>query len=220
MSQNSCIKLFFYCLNYCLSFYVDVDEFIVANPSKYPHDGLSNYLVDFNNNTELLHTRAIGYDICHVSEVSDSHPNNPPLESTLKWNESILSQRNFWLRHPRYDKPILSKVLIRYKPGQHTAYLPSFISQDENLFLLHMQYVDKEYCMMREEHKYNLALQMPNLDRSLGFNIHIFQYPQLLKSGKLCKQARASYDEDSELAFDSGGERLEKIPAAFHNVTI
>jgi len=61
----------------------------------------------FQNNTVLLHTRVQGYDIAHISEGDGALP---PLEGPINWNESILTQRHFWSRHSRYDKPLLSKV--------------------------------------------------------------------------------------------------------------
>jgi hypothetical protein len=195
----------------------DIDEFIVPNQDLYP-DGLSDYVVKFQNDSQQKYIRAVGHELCHISESGASK--EPPLEAPVRWNESILTQRHYWSRHSRYDKPLLSKTLIRYKAGQHTAFLPSFIPHDEQLALIHTAFIDRDYCMVREKYKYETALQMPQDDKNKGFNGHIFEYPSLLKSGKLCKLARGSYENSTGRAYDGAFGALERVPDHFLKASI
>lgn len=77
--------------------------------------------------------------------------------------------------------------------------------------MVHAAFLDKDYCLVREKFKYETALQMPMSDRSKGFNAHIFDYPALLKSGKICKLARGVYDNSTGNGY-AVGAMLEKIP--------
>eukprot|EP01035_Chromulina_nebulosa_P017392 gene17392-22941_t len=174
--------------------YTDVDEFVVPNTTIYPN---------------------VAYNLAHVSD-SD---NGTEYENEINWNKSILSQRNFYHRIGRYDKPLLSKIPLRWKAGFHTVYAP-FIDQDQNLFMFHLPEVDKTYCFQREKHKYEVVKTMHRDEASGGFNNHIWQYPTLLKTNKLCPLARSEYKSKSDEAVTANFEKLEKIPDCLKSVDL
>lgn len=95
-------------IGYKCVLFSDIDEYIIPRLDKYP-SGLIGYVASFQNNSQLPHTRVVGFEICHISE--GMNDKQAPLEGPIKWDESIMQQRHFWSRHHRYDKPLLSKVL-------------------------------------------------------------------------------------------------------------
>ncbi len=61
---------------------------------------------------------------------------------------------------------------------------------------------------------------MPAMDRSKGFSQHLMEYPQNLKSGKLCKNSRGWYQTITNKAFDALGEEVERIPSYISRAVI
>ena len=130
--------------------YTDVDEMLVVpNKERYPH-GLLDFLIEFSKDPKQQHWRGMGYNVGHVSESEDA---TPPLEPAMDWSRPLMQQRSVWKRNERYDKPLLSKVTLHWKPGFHQTFPPPHILHSEWLYLLHLPEVDKNFCMAREQRK-------------------------------------------------------------------
>lgn len=168
--------------------YTDVDELIAPDPNRYPH-GLAEYVTHFVRDMPNEIIRAVGHQLCHVSESEDA---SPALEKPIDWSQSLLAQRSYWTRHHRYDKPLLTKVVARWKPGFHTAFLPPKIDQDPDLHLFHLTDVDRDFCIERERQKFYVydRLGAESMKHS-GQNTHIKDFAKNLNNGQLCKLAKA-----------------------------
>lgn len=124
--------------------------------------------------------------------------------------------RNYWISTPKYSKPILSRRPARHKAGFHGYYLPHQADVDGDLKLVHLKEFDRTICMERELYKFNLAKQSHQSEIDKAFNIHIHQYEQNLKRGKVCQFALGCYATKYDKVFDNTGTiALEKIPEKF-----
>jgi hypothetical protein len=104
--------------------YVDVDEILVADPTKYRN--LLAYVSAVHDGT-VIH--AYGFDVCH--ELSEEAP--------IRLSEPILRQRR-WIRFSSsMCKPVLSFRPINWAPGFHSA--DCELSFD-GLYLFHLRYFD------------------------------------------------------------------------------
>jgi hypothetical protein len=108
----------------------DADEIILANPLKYSSQlGLKNYLKSFQLDDQKKHFRAFGYILAHVTEKDENDVNDETntryLEKPIDWEAPVLEQRRFWSPQAKYNKPLLSKSPVRYKPGFHNLYIPA-----------------------------------------------------------------------------------------------
>ena len=134
--------------------FVEGDEIIVADTAKYP-SGLKDYFNDFIHDEVRLVVRVTGVDIAHVSEGF--------IESKLDWKKPVLEQRRYGLRNFFFDKPLLSKIPLAYIPGHHGAASHLHgntldnLKPDSDLVMLHLHYVDKDFCIERELGKYNAS---------------------------------------------------------------
>lgn len=127
----------------------DVDELMLPDPKKYP-GGLKQYIANYEKNGTELYYRMKGYLIAHIVD-------GEYVEKPIKWNEPIMQQRKYFVRQPKYDKCLLTKTGIRYKPGFHTKYLPlDEIKMDEDILLIHLKEFDHDFCFGREYQKFNL----------------------------------------------------------------
>lgn len=117
---------------YDAGFVTDVDEFVVAEPTKY------RTLVEFAANTETEAPACVGLDLFHVRH---SEPNF--MESI-----PILFQR----RHVLFDswmcKRSFGRKPMRFGGGFHTSDQP--VEFDENLFLIHIKNFDYSYRQVRQ----------------------------------------------------------------------
>lgn len=168
--------------------YTDVDELIAPDPLRYPL-GLAEYVSHFVHTMPNEIIRAVGHVLAHVSESEDAAP---PLEKPIDWNKSILAQRSYWTRHHRYDKPLLTKIVARWKPGFHTAFLPAKIDQDPDLHLFHLTDVDRDFCIDRERQKFYVYDKLgAETMKNSGQNNHIKDFAKNLNNGQLCKLAKS-----------------------------
>jgi hypothetical protein len=189
----------------------DVDELMIPDPDKYP-GGLSEYIAKFENDTEKIYLRMTGYLISHVVD-------GDYVEPPLRWDQSILPQRKYFVRQPKYDKCLLSKTGIRYKPGFHTKYMPlAEIPQDLDILLMHLKELDSDFCYGREFQKYSLIRQahVSELDKAL--NMHISGYEELKKNSELCRFAHAGYYTKYGPVDNKGTVSLTEIPERYRSV--
>ena len=92
-----------------------------------------------------------------------------------------------------YDKPLLSKVPLRYKAGFHKLFTRDKIEVDPELVMLHMRSFDWDFCFYREEQKFNLSHLMKPEELASGMASHWRTYKEDKKSGALCRYAKASF---------------------------
>ena len=189
--------------------YSDMDEFLIA-PNKTAHpNGLIDLLTEFSKDPQQTAWRAVAYTVAHVSESEDGK--SEPLEPKLDWNHSLLAQRSYWQRTLRYDKPILSKYPLRWKPGFHTTFLKQpVISHNLNMLLLHLPEIDKDFCMKREAKKYAAMLISHHWETSGGWNKHILFDHAL---GKECRLGRA-FLRGNQVVDHNKADILEKMSEA------
>ena len=132
-------------------------------------------------------------------------------EPPIDWKKPILKQRRYYALDPRYNKPLLSKVPLTYRPGFHKTYefkLNDMIPTDPDLIMFHLRSVDVDFCMSREVVKFNMTRDMEPFELSKGYAYHWNQYLESKKSGELCKYAVASFlgvESNKTLYWDNTG---------------
>jgi hypothetical protein len=89
----------------------DADEIHVPDPSAYP-DGLRQFLDTFAADASRTTIRLRGVQVAHASWGDYA-------ESGIDWSWPILQQRKYWVFDDFFDKPVLSKVPMRWGPGFH-----------------------------------------------------------------------------------------------------
>jgi reversibly glycosylated polypeptide / UDP-arabinopyranose mutase len=168
----------------------DTDEIIVPNPAKYPK-GLGQYLEEFLSDDSRRYHRVKALEVGHISYGNGTKVTQ---EKPFDWEDpKIFSQRKVFIPDKAYDKPLLSKVPLRYRAGFHKLFTNDKITVDEDLTMLHMRSFDFEFCMRREEQKYNLSSQMKPEEIKVGMANHWTTYHKDKQSGELCKYAQASF---------------------------
>ena len=149
--------------------FTEVDEFIAPNPSPYP-GGLREYMEIFLRRNSTAR-RVTAY---HISENNDTTLG--PVESALNWSMPLLSQRMVWHRDAAFDKPLLTKIPLQYRPGFHKVenehLIPGGIPRDPELLFLHMHFADVNYCLNRELKKYYQARNMIEEEKKEGMSAH------------------------------------------------
>jgi len=205
-------------VGYTCVVYTDVDEMLVTpNKAKYPR-GLIDLVIEFVKNPAVQHFRGMGHNVAHVSESEDA---TPPLEAALNWSAPLLAQRSYWVKNARYDKPLLSKVPLRWRPGFHMTFLPPPILHHEHMFLLHLPEIDKAFCLEREAKKHAAMMIAHDWERGGGWNSHIARMPEAAASGKLCRYARGVFVKKRNVVLDNTGQEvIGKMPAEFAEIDI
>jgi hypothetical protein len=168
----------------------DTDELIVPHPKAYP-GGLEEYLTKFLKDPARKFHRVHALEVGHVSYGNGS---DSTVEPKFDWNNPyILSQRKVYVPDHMYDKPLLSKVPLRYKAGFHKLFTRDKIEVDPELVMLHMRSFDWDFCFYREEQKFNLSHLMKPEELASGMASHWRTYKEDKKSGALCRYAKASF---------------------------
>ena len=115
-------------------------------------------------------------------------------EPPFDWsNPYILQQRKTFIPDHMYDKPLLSKLPLRYKAGFHKLFTRDKIEVDPDLVMLHMRSFDWDFCSSREEQKFNLSKLMKPDELASGMASHWRTYLKDKKTGELCRYAKASF---------------------------
>jgi len=128
--------------------YMEVDEFLIADPDKYKD--LREYIDKFQDQKEDMAT-ATGFNVVET-----------PGELPIDWDKPILSQRKYWTKSKFYSKCAMSRVMNGWKDGMAN---PSGgkPEADPDLYLVHMKYADSgEYFKrgrMRADYKSDEVLK-------------------------------------------------------------
>lgn len=118
---------------YDAGFVMDVDEFIVADPSKHKN------LQEFAAETRAPALACIGLELCHVRS------REPEYKSYLP----ILHQRAHVLFDSWVCKRSFARERVRFGGGFHTSDQPVLF--DEDLYLIHLKNFDYRYRLVRQE---------------------------------------------------------------------
>ena len=93
---------------YSIVIRVDVDEFLVPDPRKYP--SLQRYI----DNLDAGYVTAIGLDVIEA-----------PSEAALRYDvKPLLRQRRFAVKASAYSKTCVTRTPLRWSPGFHTVDAP------------------------------------------------------------------------------------------------
>jgi hypothetical protein len=135
-------------------FFSDTDEIVFVNPVKYPN-GLHQYFEAFAKNTSRLNHRVASIELGHMNFGNGSiETREPPFNFSDPY---IFRQRTYYTEHPQflYNKPLLTKVPILYRPGfHHPALSYEKIYTDLDLHMIHMASFDYDNCMERNKRNY------------------------------------------------------------------
>jgi len=130
---------------------VDVDEIVAPEPA-------TGTLADYLAGLEEEWVNCLGYEVLHVRE-------EPPLDP----GRPLLVQRAYWFPNDAYDKPAVSSVPIRFKPGFH-ARADNHFNLDPDLRLIHLHRLDYELC--RSRHLGWRARPWNPTDLKEGWSVH------------------------------------------------
>ena len=199
----------------------DTDELIVPNPLRYPR-GLRQYLEEFLADPKRKYHRVHALEVGHISYGNGSSSSTEP---PFDWsNPYILAQRLTYVHDKAYDKPLLSKVPLRYRPGFHKLFTADRVTKDEDLIMLHMRSFDRDFCMRREEQKFNLSGQMRPEEIKIGMANHWTTYHRDKKSGELCKYAQVAFlgerTSHTQYVDNTGRIKMNKFDPAWKMVAI
>lgn len=191
----------------------EVDDMVAADPLVYP-GGLAQMLREFVSSSARYH-RTVGYELSHVSEGKDVEPE-------LDWSRSILAQRRYWGHNPKFDKPYLTKEVLRWGPGFHATTEPPIaqIPRHAALRLIHLHHADRTYCDRREAAKHaeflRLGMHANELKSGVGARVGKF-YDMLQARRGICTWAHARRRNATRNAL---GQLLERISDAWRRVEI
>lgn len=213
-------RLFRY--GYSATMLTDVDEIIVPDPDIYPNEGLTEYLISFMNNKDVLNIRARGFMLCQIYEVDGGHlVNDPHIDKDLDWSKNLFEQRSYWYPQEQYNKPILAKIPVREKPGFHHLYHPMRVLVEHNLYLFHLREVDRNFCLQREERKYSLIKKAFQSEINLALNHHLVSFEKRKAKGEVCQFAQGVYSEKFHKVMDNTGRiTLEKMDDKWKKVVV
>lgn len=113
--------------------FAEADEFVVADPARYPDLGA------YIDELEAPAACCTGYNVVH-------YPDEPP----LRFDEPLLRQRRYW--HPArrwYSKRLLSRIPLSWHYGFHDEFNAASVKPDPELYLVHLHRVDYDYCLER-----------------------------------------------------------------------
>lgn len=201
----------------------DIDEIIIADPERFPQ-GLRQYLSHFVFNVSHVESyRAIGKMIAHIYETENGHSakDSDIIEKDIDWSKPLLSQRSYWGSIPQYNKPVLTTVPTRRKPGFHNFYYPAKVEVDNSLYLLHLREIDHDFCMEREAQKAEVARQGPQSQIDGLLSVHLIYYDKRKASGELCQYGQSVYLKKQSRALDNTGRiRLDKMEEKWKGVIV
>jgi hypothetical protein len=188
---------------YACVLFTDTDEMVVPNPMKYPQ-GLKQYLSNFVA-SKLPYIRVDAYELGHMSYGNGTLESQ---EKKLDWNRPILQQRKYYVKDPKYNKLLLTKTKLAYRPGFHRLYDHKLekVPTDENLVLFHLRSMDYDFCMKKEVEKLEMTRNMEQDELNVGFAEHWFTSERNPKY--VCMYAIACYSGEllnSTTVFDNTG---------------
>lgn len=129
--------------------FAEADEFVVADPLKYP-GGLGDYAE--LNAAPLV--KCAGFEVAQAAA-------DPPLD----WGRPVMAQRPTAWTSRLYSKPLLARVPVAWALGFHEALGPRAVP-DADLWLFHLHRADRAYCL--ERHRAAAARPWAGADLAAG----------------------------------------------------
>lgn len=195
--------------------FTETDEFIVPDPDVYKR-GLLEYFQTFINNPNAYTTRVLGYHIVHISNGAIN------VEPAIDLSKPILGQRNYWQYDDLFNKPLLTKVPLRYTPGHHSSAGKSGkVSADKSLFMIHLHNIDKEMCLKRELRKHESSKMTGKVDEN-GWGMNAYSskpFDEVKLYDNVCGRTLSSIRVDGT-AVTASGSGVSKIPERFKSILI
>jgi reversibly glycosylated polypeptide/UDP-arabinopyranose mutase len=161
----------------------DTDEIIVPRPTIFPQ-GLKEWISKFLEK-DLQYLRVRAKELGHISYGNGTEASQEP---PIDWNRPILQQRKYYVLDPKYNKPLVSKVRLAYRPGFHKLYdfaMDRFCYTDEDLVMFHIRSVDHKFCMDKERDKLEMSRRMEPQELMKGFADHWYRR----KDAEQCRYA-------------------------------
>jgi hypothetical protein len=209
---------------YKCTLFSDTDELIFANPVSYP-GGLTDYLRKFGNDPTRIYHRVVSWELGHMN-----WGNGTTISQEVAFNYSnpyIFQQRRYYHQDPKgkYNKPLLSKKPMLYRPGfHHPALKDLVIKPDPDLLMLHMQSFDWDFCQDRNLKHYEFFKRMIKNEAGGGFADHWGQYEKMKKSGELCRLSNCGFFgvlTNTTSVYDGKGTiKMERVDDIFMNIMI
>lgn len=137
--------------------YTDVDEFIFTDPTAY--QDLDAFLKVFDQRGDWSHVKCCCLTLMHL----------PDKEPDLDVSLPIIDQRKYWYRYSYYDKPLITKKVLNYEFGLHTAEEQAPVLSAVVMLHLH-QYDFKHY--MKRHTRWALNYKVCDEDKRDGWNYH------------------------------------------------
>lgn len=114
------------------------------------------------------------------------------IEPPLNWSDNILRQRSYYAENSPYNKPLITKLPLYYRPGFHNLYDHWIqMETDENLVMFHLSSIDKEWCLEKMKYKFELTAKMNPEEIGGGYADHWKRYHHDMSKGITCKYANA-----------------------------
>ena len=133
-------------------------------------------------------------------------------EPALVWDKNILEQRSYYAENGPYNKPLVTKLPLFYRPGFHNLYDHSIhMETDENLVMFHLSSIDKDWCFRRMKYKFDLTSKMNPDEFGGGYADHWKRYHHDLSKGITCRFASACL---VELEVNNGDDAKTKKSAS------
>lgn len=168
----------------------DIDELIVPNPAKYP-GGLKEYLQKFIEDDSKKYWRVDAYELGHMSYGDGSKASQEP---KIDWSKSLLKQRKYYVKDHNYNKPLLVKVPLPYRPGFHRLWVTNIrVDTDVDLVMFHIRSIDHDWCMSRANLKQSMIYNMDPVELATGYASHWNRLDYDKKMGTLCQYAIACF---------------------------
>lgn len=137
--------------------YTDVDEFIFTDPTAYTD--LDAFLKVFDQNDSWSHVKCCCLTLMHL----------PDKEPDLDVDKPIIDQRKFWYRYSYYDKPLITKKVLNYEFGLHTAEEQAPVLSA--VVMLHLHQYDFKHYMSRHT-RWAMNYKVCEEDKRDGWNYH------------------------------------------------
>jgi len=130
--------------------FAEADEIILPDYSKF--NGLSEYINKFRKDC----ISCLGYEIIQMRD-----------EMPINLNKTILSQRKFWFRRKRMDKPLLSKIPLDWIEGFHSA--ANCRETSDDLYLVHLHRFDYQLALKKNEENLKLTWSEKDVRKGRGW---------------------------------------------------
>ena len=131
--------------------FAEVDEFVIADPSRYA--GLDAYI----DALDAPAARCSGFNVVHQED-------EPPID----FGAPLLAQRRVWHASLDYSKRLLARTPLQWSQGFHREYRAPDGAPDPGLLLVHLHRVDYDWCLERHRHSASRDWNEADLEGGAG----------------------------------------------------